>query len=68
MIKYQNQVSEEYKTWPGPFREVLEFTKKFEVRLNDEKARALRPGALIRLREWLPGGYGYTGNYIGENA
>lgn len=45
----------ELKTWPGPFRAVLDGTKRYEIRRND---RAYAVGDQLHLHEYEPNGRG----------
>lgn len=50
------------KTWPGPFQEVWDRRKSFDIRRND---RHFVIGDLLVLREWDPDTVkGYTGSAI----
>lgn len=51
----------ELKTWPRYFERLLDGTKTFEVRKND---RGFKVGDVLWLREWEPGGRGFTGRCL----
>lgn len=51
----------ELKCWPHYFERLLDGTKTFEVRHND---RGFRGGDVLWLREWEPGGRGFTGRCL----
>lgn len=51
----------ELKCWPGPFQEIWDQRKRFEVRKND---RNFKVGELLHLREWGPETKRYTGRYV----
>ncbi len=51
-------MTHELKTWTREYQAVLSGQKRHEVRNND---RRFQPGDTVLLREWEPGGLGYTG-------
>lgn len=51
----------EKKAWPELFQDVLEGSKKFDVRIGDF---ACSPGDILVLREWDPATGQYTGREI----
>jgi hypothetical protein len=51
----------ELKCWPRYFERILDGTKTFEVRRDD---RGFKSGDVLWLREWEPGGRGFTGRNI----
>lgn len=48
------------KTWPGPFQEVWDRVKPYEVRVFD---RSYKVGDMVRLFEYDPDGKYFTGRY-----
>ena len=51
----------ELKCWPNYFDDVMTGGKPFEVRRDD---RGFAVGDILWLREWKPGGAGYTGRSV----
>lgn len=51
----------ELKTWPGPWRAVLDCKKTFEIRKAD---RDFKVDDILRLREWSPKTENYTGRQL----
>lgn len=51
----------ELKCWPNYFERILDGTKTFEVRRDD---RGFKTGDSLWLREWEPGGRGFTGRSV----
>jgi len=49
------------KTWPKPFQDILNGTKKYELRKDD---RGFDVGDFLTLREWDPKTKQYTGRVI----
>lgn len=51
----------EKKVWPQYFKEILNGSKTFELRLNDFE---IEEGDILLLREWDPESKSYTGREI----
>lgn len=49
------------KIWPEHFGALISGFKPFELRFDD---RGYRVGDTLLLREWAPGGSGYTGRSV----
>ena len=58
-------VRHELKCWPRYFERLLDGTKTFEVRKDD---RGFKTGDVLWLREWEPGGRGFTGRSLSKRV
>lgn len=54
------------KTWPDFFERILDGTKTFEVRKEDD--RRFSVGDTLLLQEWLPGSKRYTGRELAREV